>query len=77
MQLLDDVESTLAVQLDVDERDVGAQIGVAGQRLLRTACDADDVDSGALEDVGRGVAEIGTVVDDQTAHGTHSENHTN
>ena len=68
VELLREREPVLAAEVDVDQRHVGMQIFVIPKRLSAIGCLTDYADSRALEHGARGVAKIGAVVNDQTAH---------
>ena len=72
-----EIESALGAEVDVHQGEVGPQLTILGKRFDTVAGDPYDRDTRALEHAARGIAEVGAVIDDQTAHGRRPEHHMN
>ena len=68
VELLGEREPVLPAKVDVDQRYVGVQAFVIPKRLSAISRLTDNADSRALEHGAHGVAKLGAVVNDQTAH---------
>ena len=64
VELLDEVETAVTAEVDVHERDVGAQLRDTSHGSTARSCDAHHAGPLALEQSHGRVEEIGIVVDD-------------